>query len=64
MLRLLAAGLSDKQAARALGISDMTARKHRANLLRKTGASNVCALIFMAAASGWLDDFLKPPESS
>ncbi|NRO95084.1 hypothetical protein GWC77_03900 [Paraburkholderia sp. NMBU_R16] len=64
ILRLLAAGLSDKQAARALSISDMTARKHRANLLRKTGAPNVCALIFMAAAAGWLDDLLQPPESS
>jgi DNA-binding CsgD family transcriptional regulator len=63
ILRLLAVGLSDKQAARALSISDMTARKHRANLLRKTGAPNVCALIFMAAA-GWLDDLLQPPESA
>jgi DNA-binding CsgD family transcriptional regulator len=42
----------------------MTARKHRANLLRKTGAPNVCALIFMAAAAGWLDDLLQPPESA
>jgi len=64
ILRLLAVGLSDKQAARALSISDMTARKHRANLLRKTGAPNVCALIFMAAAAGWLDDLLQPPESA
>jgi len=63
-LKLLALGMTDKQAARALAISDMTARKHRANLLRKTGAPNICALIFMAAASGWFDDLLAPPRSS
>lgn len=55
--------MSDKQAARALRISDMTARKHRANLLRKTGAANVCGLIFTAGASGWLDDLFEPPKT-
>lgn len=55
VLRLLALGMSDKQAARQLGISDQTARKHRSHLLEKTGTSNVCALLFEAWTSGWID---------
>lgn len=51
---LLAAGMSDKQIARKFGISDMTARRHRANILRKTQSPNVCALLYTAAVSGWL----------
>jgi DNA-binding NarL/FixJ family response regulator len=47
--------MSDKQIARELGISDLTARKHRSNLLRKTCSPNVCALLYTAIASGWLD---------
>ncbi|QCP49141.1 response regulator transcription factor [Trinickia violacea] len=65
VLKLLATGLSDKQIARELGISDMTARKHRSNLLRKTASPNVCALLYRAALSGWLGDMLPgpPPDS-
>lgn len=55
MLGLLCDGKSDKQIARRLGISDLTARKHRSNLLKKANASNVCALLFVSIASGWLD---------
>ncbi|MBA9827468.1 helix-turn-helix transcriptional regulator [Burkholderia contaminans] len=54
ILNLLAAGMSDKQVARALGISDQTARKHRAHLLGKTGSPNICALLHTAVLSGWL----------
>jgi DNA-binding NarL/FixJ family response regulator len=54
ILQLIAQGLSDKQVARQLGISDLTARKHRTNMLRKTGAANVCALLYRAFLSGWL----------
>lgn len=54
MLCLLGDGLSDKQIARRLGISDLTARKHRANLLKKAHAPNVCALLFVSVTSGWL----------
>ncbi|MBN3779443.1 helix-turn-helix transcriptional regulator [Burkholderia sp. Ac-20345] len=56
ILNLLAAGMSDKQVARALGISDQTARKHRAHLLRKTASPNICALLHTAVCSGWLTD--------
>ncbi|MGG1945222.1 helix-turn-helix transcriptional regulator [Trinickia sp. NRRL B-1857] len=55
VLGLLGDGKSDKQIARRLGISDLTARKHRANLLKKAHASNVCELLFVSLASGWLD---------
>ncbi|WP_166361926.1 response regulator transcription factor [Pseudomonas akapageensis] len=54
VLHLLAQGLSDKQVARQLGISDLTARKHRTNMLRKTNARNLCALLYRAILSGWL----------
>uniref|UniRef100_UPI003532122C LuxR C-terminal-related transcriptional regulator n=1 Tax=Cupriavidus sp. WGlv3 TaxID=2919924 RepID=UPI003532122C len=47
--------MSDKEIARALGISDQTARTHRARLLQKAGASNVCALLFLSVQQGWLE---------
>jgi DNA-binding NarL/FixJ family response regulator len=53
-LRLLGDGLTDKQIARLLGISDQTVRTHRANILKKANASNVCALLFVSFVSGWL----------
>ncbi|MEG1040750.1 LuxR C-terminal-related transcriptional regulator [Pseudomonas sp. NUPR-001] len=46
--------MSDKQAARALGISDQTARTHRRNMLSKTASTNICALLFLAFSQGWL----------
>lgn len=52
---LFARGLSDKQAARALNISDLTVRKHRANMQKKLDVSNICALLFEAVAAGWLE---------
>lgn len=36
----LAQGLSNKEVARQLGISDQTVRKHRENLLRKLGLND------------------------
>ncbi|WP_354684192.1 LuxR C-terminal-related transcriptional regulator [Cupriavidus necator] len=47
--------MSDKEIGRALGISDQTARTHRARLLQKTGAGNVCALLFLCVEKGWLE---------
>jgi DNA-binding CsgD family transcriptional regulator len=57
--------MSDKQVARALGISDQTARKHRAHLLDKTAAANICALLHTAVLSGWLTEAVSvpPPDS-
>lgn len=54
IIRLLLQGLGDKEVGRSLGISDQTARTHRANLLRKAGAANVRALLYQAITNGWL----------
>ena len=54
VLGYLAQGLSDKQVARALGISDQTTRTHRRNMLSKTASANVCALLYLAFTEGWL----------
>lgn len=54
VIHLFAEGMSDKQAARQLGISDLTVRKHRANMQSKLGVPNICALLFEAAVAGWL----------
>ncbi|MFK0088031.1 response regulator transcription factor [Pseudomonas sp. NPDC090755] len=54
VLGCLSQGLSDKQVARALGISDQTARTHRRNMLGKTATANVCALLYLAYREGWL----------
>jgi DNA-binding NarL/FixJ family response regulator len=59
-MRLFARGLSDKQVARQLAISDLTVRKHRSNMQGKLGVSNSCALLFEAVASGWLVLPLEP----
>lgn len=52
---LFARGLSDKQVARMLGISDLTVRKHRGNMQAKLDVSNICALLFEAVLAGWLE---------
>lgn len=57
---LLSRGLGDKAIARELGISDLTARTHRAQMLRRAHTPNVCALLFLSLNSGWLtiaDDY-------
>lgn len=54
MLTLLARGCTDKEAARWLGVSDLTVRKHRENLLRKTATHKVAALVTLAVRQGWL----------
>lgn len=54
VIQLLLQGFGDKEIGRRLGISDQTARTHRANLLRKVGAANVRALLYEAITNGWL----------
>lgn len=62
ILHLFAEGLSDKQVARELGISDLTVRKHRGNMQSKLRVSNVCALLFAALAAGELAlPLVRPP---
>jgi DNA-binding NarL/FixJ family response regulator len=48
VLRLLAAGLGNKAIATRLYISDQTVGVHRKHIMRKTGASNVAALVRLA----------------
>lgn len=54
VLRLLANGMSDKQLAKQLGLSDLTARTYRTSLFRKSGAHNICALLHRAYLEGWI----------
>lgn len=54
VIHLFAEGLSDKQVARELGISDLTVRKHRGNMQSKLRVTSVCALLFAALAAGEL----------
>ncbi|MGF6097588.1 response regulator transcription factor [Pseudomonas sp. 18175] len=41
----IASGQTSKQIAKALGISDLTVRKHRQNLYRKLGLQNLTQLL-------------------
>lgn len=50
----LADGLDTNQIADKLFISEGTVRKHRQNILEKTGAKNSVHLVRMAVANGWL----------
>lgn len=54
VLLLLAEGLTDKEVARRLGLSDHTVRRHRAHLLAKAHVGNICALLYQAIAAGWI----------
>lgn len=47
--QLLMKGRSSKEIARSLGISDLTVRKHRENLLRKLGLRHTAELLAWAA---------------
>lgn len=48
ILTLVGAGMSSKEIARRIGISDLTVRKHRENLCGKLGARNAAELIAIA----------------
>lgn len=52
VLALVGEGLSSKEIARRLGISDLTVRKHRENLCRKLGARNAPELVACALRLG------------
>lgn len=54
VLELLARSNSDKQVAKKLGLSDLTARTYRTRLFRKAGVHNICALIYRAYWLGWI----------
>jgi DNA-binding NarL/FixJ family response regulator len=52
VVRLLAAGMSNKTIAYALGIAEITARLHLRNAFRKMGASNRADAVRIAMRSG------------
>ena len=45
IIRLIAEGRSNKQAAAALGISTRTTETHRATIMRKIGASSTAEMV-------------------
>ncbi len=47
-MALVVDGRTSKEVARQLGISDLTVRKHRENLLRKLGLSTTAQLAALA----------------
>ncbi|MCY1207100.1 Bacterial regulatory protein, luxR family [compost metagenome] len=53
VLGLIASGMSCRAVAAALQISVLTARKHRSNLLAKTGLRNAAQLAAYAVAHGF-----------
>lgn len=53
VLELLAAGNSNKEIARELGISPRTAEVHRKHVMEKTGADSLAALVRLAISAGF-----------
>ena len=47
MLKLIAAGLLNKQAAGELGITELTIKAHRASIMRKMQAQSLAELVHM-----------------
>jgi FixJ family two-component response regulator len=48
VLKLVAAGLMNKQIAAQLGVSEITVKIHRGNMMRKMGAKSLAELVRMA----------------
>lgn len=54
IMKLVTVGRMNKQIAGAIGISEVTVKFHRGNIMRKTGAKSVAQLVRMAEALGLL----------
>lgn len=52
VMSLVTAGLMNKQIAGEIGVSEITAKLHRGNVMRKMGAKSVAELVRMADALG------------
>jgi len=60
VIGFLSAGLSNKQIGAAMGISDATAKVHRANVMRKMEARSLAELVRMADLLGVNQQCLAP----
>lgn len=59
MARYVTEGYTSKQIARLLGITDLTVRKHRENLLRKLGLHDAVHIItFGFSNTVWRNDLM------
>ena len=56
-MALVAAGLMNKQIAGEIGVTEVTVKLHRGNMMRKMGAKSVAELVRMA------DALRVPPKS-
>lgn len=54
ILKLVADGLSSKQVADKLFLSELTVNTHRRNMLKKTNQPNVAALVSFAKQNQWI----------
>jgi FixJ family two-component response regulator len=54
IMKLVTIGQMNKQIAGAIGVSEVTVKFHRGNIMRKTGAKSVAELVRMAEALGLL----------
>jgi FixJ family two-component response regulator len=52
VMGLVAAGLVNKQIAAEIGVSEVTVKFHRGNLMRKMGAKSIAELVRMADSLG------------
>jgi DNA-binding CsgD family transcriptional regulator len=63
VLRLLAAGSSNREIASRLKISENTAANHVRSILLKTGAANRTQAALLAVSRGWISDPVSAPAS-
>jgi FixJ family two-component response regulator len=56
IIALVTSGLLNKQIAAEIGVSEITVKVHRGNVMRKMGAKSLAGLVRMADALG-----VRPP---